>query len=87
VNGKMVTSFIIHYREPTKGGKTNVTLAFLRHCPHHSTTNVQQADDAEFAGSVSGVAVKAVGEDRHSYRGLLAEIERLDRDCCRTVLT
>lgn len=43
--------------------------------------NVQQADDAEFAVSVSGVAVKAVGEDRDSYRGLLAEIERRDRDC------
>jgi hypothetical protein len=43
--------------------------------------NVQQADDAEFAASVSGVTVKAVGQDRDSYRGLLAEIERRDRDC------
>jgi hypothetical protein len=43
--------------------------------------NVQQAADAEFAVAVSGVTVKAVGQDRDSYRGLLAEIERRDRDC------
>jgi hypothetical protein len=42
--------------------------------------NVQQATDADFAGSVQGVAVKTVGQDRDSYRGLLAEIERRDRD-------
>ena len=43
--------------------------------------NVQQADDAEFAGSVSGVVVKPVGEDRDSYRALLVEIEWRNRDC------
>lgn len=43
--------------------------------------NVQQADNVDFAASVSGVTVKHVGEDRDSYRGLLAEIERRDRDC------
>ena len=42
--------------------------------------NVQQVKDAEFAGSVSGVAVKTVGQDGDSYSGLLAEIERQDRD-------
>jgi hypothetical protein len=42
--------------------------------------NIQQSDDAEFAAFVSGVFVKAVGQDRSSYRGLLAEIERRDRD-------
>jgi hypothetical protein len=43
--------------------------------------NVQNAANAEFADSVSGVAVKAVGQDKDSYRVLLAEIERRDRDC------
>lgn len=43
--------------------------------------NIQQAADADFAAAVSGVAVKLVGQDRDSYRGLLAEIERRDRDC------
>jgi hypothetical protein len=43
--------------------------------------NVQQAHDAEFAASVPGVAIKIVGQDRESYHGLLAEIERQDRDC------
>lgn len=43
--------------------------------------NVQQAADADFAVAVCGVAVKVVGDDRDSYRALLAEIERRDRDC------
>lgn len=43
--------------------------------------NIQQAVDAEFAASVSGVSVKAVGADRDSYHGLVAEIEGRDRDC------
>ncbi len=42
--------------------------------------NVEEADDAEFAGPVPGVAVKSVGQDMDSYVGLLAEIERRDRD-------
>lgn len=43
--------------------------------------NIQQASDAGFAASVSGLTVKSVGHDRDSYRGLLAEIERQERDC------
>jgi hypothetical protein len=43
--------------------------------------NIQQADDADFTASVSGVAVRTVGQDRNSYIALRAEIERLDRDC------
>ena len=42
--------------------------------------NVQQARDAELAASVSGVTIKSVGQDRASYRGLLDEIERRERD-------
>ena len=42
--------------------------------------NVQEAIDAEFAAPVSGVDVKVVGQDVDSYHGLLAEIERRDRD-------
>lgn len=42
--------------------------------------NVQEAEDAEFAAPVAGVAVKAVGQDGDSYRSLLAEIEQRDRD-------
>ena len=42
--------------------------------------NIQKADDAEFAVSVPGLNIKAVGLDRDSYRGLLVEIERRDRD-------
>jgi hypothetical protein len=43
--------------------------------------NIQQADDADFAGSVSGVSVKVVGHDRESYGWLLADIERWGREC------
>lgn len=43
-------------------------------------SNVQQTDNANFAGSVPGIAVKNTGQDRDSYRALLAEIERRDRD-------
>lgn len=35
-------------------------------------SNVQQTKDAEFAESVPGVALKSVGQDRDSYRALLA---------------
>jgi hypothetical protein len=43
--------------------------------------NIQQTAAADFAVAVCGVAVKVVGDDRDSYHGLLAEIERRDRDC------
>jgi hypothetical protein len=43
--------------------------------------NIQQAADADFAVAVSGVAVNVVGDDRDSYRRLLAEIARRNRDC------
>lgn len=43
--------------------------------------NIQKSKDAEFAASLSAVDVKTVGEDKDSYRGLLADIERRDRDC------
>jgi hypothetical protein len=42
--------------------------------------NIQQAEDADFAASVAGVSVQVVGQDVESYRGLLAEIQRPDRD-------
>ena len=41
--------------------------------------NIQQANDADFAISMPGGAVKTVGQDRDSYRALHAEIERRDR--------
>lgn len=43
--------------------------------------NVEQSPDADFAESVPGVTVKSVGQDRDSYRALLAEIDRSDRVC------
>ncbi len=42
--------------------------------------NVRQAENADFAGSVTGLIVKSVGQDIDSYRGLLVELERFDRD-------
>jgi hypothetical protein len=42
--------------------------------------NIQRADDAEFAISVPGLTVKTVAPDRDSYRDLLVEIERRERD-------
>ena len=42
--------------------------------------NVRQAKDADFARSVTGLTVKSVGQDRDSYRGLLVELGRSDRD-------
>jgi hypothetical protein len=42
--------------------------------------NVQQAVGAGVTTSLPGVSVKFAGRDKDSYRGLLAEIERPDRD-------
>ena len=42
--------------------------------------NVLSAADADFADAVPGELLKAVGQDRDSYRAFLAEIERSDRD-------
>ena len=42
--------------------------------------NVQAAENADFAGFVPGEHVRFVGQDRDSYRGLQAEIERRDRE-------
>lgn len=42
--------------------------------------NIQDAKDADFIASVPGLRVKTVGGDEDSYRGLLADIEHLERD-------
>lgn len=42
--------------------------------------NVRNSDTAEFATSVPGWISKTVGQDIDSYRGLVADIERRDRD-------
>ena len=42
--------------------------------------NIRQADHAEFAVSVPGLNVISVGQESDSYRSLLAEIERRERD-------
>jgi hypothetical protein len=42
--------------------------------------NVRKSDAAEFVAPVPGWALKTVGDDDDSYRGLLADIERRDRD-------
>jgi len=47
----------------------------------YAINNVQQTADADVAPSVSGLTVRSVGQDRDTYRGLLGEIERRERDC------
>lgn len=42
--------------------------------------NIGETADTKFNGSVAGLSLKTVGEDPASYRGLLAEIERQERD-------
>lgn len=42
--------------------------------------NVRSSDTASFSASVPGWCFKTVGEDVDSYRGLLSDIERRDRD-------
>lgn len=42
--------------------------------------NLETVGNAEFAGSVPGIATKKVGESTDSYRGLLEEIKRQSRD-------
>ncbi len=42
--------------------------------------NIQQAKNAEFAESVTGLDLKTIGQDRDSYRSFLVEIERKGRD-------
>ena len=44
------------------------------------TRNVRSAKDAAFPGAVPGEILRTVGQNSDSYRGLLAEIERRDRD-------
>ena len=43
-------------------------------------SNIRAADNVEFATSVPGLLVKTVGQDKDSYRGLLADIEHQSRD-------
>lgn len=42
--------------------------------------NIEEADDTKFNSSIAGLSLKTVGENLESYRGLLAEIEREERD-------
>ena len=41
--------------------------------------NIRVSESAQFARSVPGTTVKAVGDTRDSYRALLGDIERVDR--------
>ena len=43
-------------------------------------SNTKNAANADFATSVPGLLLKTVGEDKDSYRALLADIERSSRD-------
>jgi hypothetical protein len=43
-------------------------------------SNVRLSEDVDFVGSVTGVTVKSIGQDRDSYRGLLVELDHSDRD-------
>jgi hypothetical protein len=43
-------------------------------------TNIDQASDAKLGANTAGVLLKTVGETIDSYRGLLADIERRDRE-------
>lgn len=46
----------------------------------YAVNNMLKADGVDFSASVPGVALKTVGQDVDTYRGLLAEIERQDRN-------
>ena len=47
---------------------------------HYAVDNIRGTDDADFAPTVVGRAVKNIGKDEDSYRDLQVEIERSDRD-------
>jgi len=42
--------------------------------------NLERSTDAKFAAGTPGVVLKSVGDNPDSYRGLLADIDRLERD-------
>lgn len=46
----------------------------------YAVSNMQKAGGVGFSPLLPGVVLKAVGQDADSYRGLLAEIERRDRN-------
>lgn len=46
----------------------------------YAVNNVSKASGVGFSTSIPGVGIKTVGQDVDSYRGLLAEIERRDRN-------
>src|ERR1019366_1276628 len=53
-------------------------------CPRvisYIVNNIQKSAEAEFGKSLEALEVRPVGADDNSYRTLLAEIEREDRDC------
>lgn len=43
-------------------------------------SNIREAGDARFSRNTPGVLTKTIGESQDSYRALLADIERSDRD-------
>ena len=60
---------------------TSPVMASQPRVIRYAVNNVQQTADADVAGSVWGMTVRSIGQDRDTYRGLLVEIERRDRDC------
>jgi len=80
-HGAVELSCIVKTEEHSTLVATSAVIASQPRLIRYVANNIEKAHDADFAPSVSGVAVKTVGQDRDSYRALLVEIERRDRDC------
>jgi len=80
-HGAFELSCIVKTEEHSTLVATSAVTASQPRLIRYVVNNIEKAHDTDFAPSVSGVAVKTVGQDRDSYRALLVEIERRDRDC------
>jgi hypothetical protein len=80
-HGALELSCTVKTEEHSTLVATSLVTASQPRLIRYVVNNIEKVHDADLAPSVSGVAVKTVGQDRDSYRALLVEVERRDRDC------
>jgi hypothetical protein len=80
-HGALELSCTVKTEEHSTLVATSLVTASQPRLIRYVVNNIEKVHDADLAPSVSGVAVKTVGQDRDSYRALLVEVERRERDC------
>src|SRR5581483_1489842 len=78
INGAIETSCVVKTDEYSTLVAAPVSASQPR-VVRYIVNNVLAAKDARFADAVPGEIIRTIGEDRDSYRGFAAEVERGDR--------